>query len=698
MKQQIQIIMTPNPSSSMNLISRSSWLVAAYVFVVSCISSAPFAKGAAALEEVQGIWVGWLETPKQQLRLIVRIDSISSEKVDGNARLQGSIASPDQSADSLPLRDAMISESGVISFAVAPPSNPNAGYSFVGKQVGDAVEGELKQAGVALLLRLNKAESIPEEGKERLAANSAWVGDLDVGARKLPLRFRVYSKPPYGSDERPRVVFDSLTEKANGFEVTMSAGKDSNIEFSIPAIPGKAKYIAKLDESKKGLIGKFQQGFLPLTLEMHRVEELDSEPIESDALVKLIERTPHGAPPVVEVPWESDKGAKGAEASNEPQKESDSPKEILQLADGLREEAFKLDRVDFLKPKYDGKKIVDRDYQLSGTITWPAGANAESQLPAVVMITGSGPQDRDETIGPHKPFRDIAHFLARNGMVVLRYDDRGVGQSTGDFVRSTTADFADDAVSVWQHARTIEGIDKSRVGLFGHSEGGIIAPMVAAWQREVAFLVLLAPPSLPGSEILKSQIDRISELEGVDAESREGARLLQADLQRIAMAFAADDERASGEVRKAISQRWDSLKKLSGGDIGTAGSPEAESIKKRVIEQVALQFEQLRSPWMRYFLAYDPSSNWLLHSSPTLAIWGELDTQVLPGPNVARLESIIERNANLNAELVVLPHLNHLLQTATTGLPREYDGIPESISTTALDCILKWLQSNEILP
>lgn len=671
---------------------RNSCLVAVCAFVLSLVDLAPVAKAARANGEVQGVWVGWLETPKQHLRLIVRIDSISSEKVDGNATVQGSITSPDQSPDSLPLRDAKLSDAGVISFSVAPASNPNAGYSFAGKQVGDAVEGELKQGGATLLLRLNKAASLPEEGKDRLAADSAWIGNLDLGGRKLPLRFRIYSKPPYGSDERPRVVFDSLTEKANGFEVTMAAGKDSTVEFSIPAIPGKAKYIAKLDDAKTGLIGKFQQGFLPLTLEMHRVEELEAEPIGSDALVQLIEKTPQGAPPVVEVPWVDDKGTQDSAKANE------SHSAVVQLPDGLREEPFVIDRVDLRKPKYDGKKLVDRDYQLSGTITWPAGATAESKLPAVVMITGSGPQDRDETIGPHKPFREIAHFLARNGMVVLRYDDRGVGQSTGDFVRSTTADFADDAVSVWQHARTIDGIEKSRVGLLGHSEGGIIAPMVAAWQREVAFLVLLAPPSLPGSEILKSQIDRISELEGVDEESRAGARLLQADLQRIAMAFAPDDERALGEVRKAISQRWDSLKNLSGGDAANANGPEAEAIKKRVIEQVTLQFEQLRSPWMRYFLAYDPSSNWVLHQSPTLAIWGELDSQVLPEPNMDRLASIIERNVNLNAELVVIPHLNHLLQTAKTGLPSEYDSIEESISTTALDCILNWLKSNEILP
>lgn len=685
----------------MNFIPRSSQLLAVTAFAVSMfvaplIASVSLSNVACAFDDAQGIWVGWLETPKQHLRLIVRIDSVSSDKVDGNAILQGSITSPDQSSDSLPLREAKLSDAGVISFAVAPPSNPNAGYSFVGKQVGDAVEGELKQGGVTLLLRLDKTQSLPEEGNARLAANSAWIGSLDLGGRKLPLRFRVYSKPPYGSDERPRVVFDSLTEKANGFEVTMAGGKDSSVEFSIPAIPGKAKYIAKLDEGKTGLVGKFQQGVLPLPLEMHRVEELEADPIDSDALVQLIEKTPHGAPPVVEVPWENEKGTSDSEASSDVQNGSQNA--IVQLPDGLREESFVIDRVDLRKPKYDGKKLVDRDYQLSGTITWPAGATAESKLPAVVMLTGSGPQDRDETIGPHKPFKAIAHFLARNGMAVLRYDDRGVGQSTGDFVRSTTADFADDAVSVWQHARTIEGIDKSRVGLLGHSEGGIIAPMVAAWQREVAFLVLLAPPSLPGSEILKSQIDRISELEGVDAESRAGARLLQADLQRIAMAFAPDDERALGEVRKAISQRWDSLKNLSGGDAGAPNGPEAEAIKKRVIEQVTLQFEQLRSPWMRYFLAYDPSSNWVLHSSPTLAIWGELDTQVLPGPNMERLESIIERNVNLNAQLVILPHLNHLLQTAKTGLPSEYDGIQEPISSTALDCILSWLKSNEILP
>jgi pimeloyl-ACP methyl ester carboxylesterase len=279
-------------------------------------------------------------------------------------------------------------------------------------------------------------------------------------------------------------------------------------------------------------------------------------------------------------------------------------------------------------------------------------------------------------------------------MVVLRYDDRGVGQSSGEFIKATSLDFADDAMAVWQFARQIEGVDRSRVGLLGHSEGGIIGPMVAAWQREVGFLILIAPPVLPGSEILSSQIDRIAEIEGVGQEDRAAAKALQIELQQIALRFPSDDESALSEVRRAIVQRWDTLGRLS----QSVAAADEGARKKIVIDAITAQFKGLQSPWMRQFLAYDPSSNWVLFDCPVLAVWAEKDTQVLYEPNLKKLESIVTHNMNLKADMVVLSGLNHLLQRADTGLPDEYDQIDQTIDPIALDTFGNWLKKREILP
>lgn len=673
--------------------------------------SAPLAGQDPKQHALQGQWVGWLETPSQNLRLWVRIDKTfplpteakqaatdsakDAAKVPAPLAFEGSIVSPDQSADALPLADAALQPNGSLQFQVRLKGDQASGYAFQGKLEQDALVGELEQNGLKLPLTFNRATSLPPEGKERLGADSSWIGSLDVGGRKLPLRFRIYRSPPYATPSKPRILFDSLTEKANGFPVALTLKGDKMLEFSIPAIPGKAKYIAQWNETGERLVGRFQQGFLPLQLEMQRVSELADAPLASDALVQLIQKMRADAPPAVQPPWtekEPQPSTTNPSAENAAEKRNS---DANSLPEGVREEAFEIEIVDYAKPKIrrDGKRVPP-SYKLSGTVTWPKTADANSRLPAVIMITGSGPQDRDETIGSHKPFRVLAHALAQRGMVSLRYDDRGVGESTGDFVNCTTQNFADDAMSVWRHAVALPGIDPRRVGLLGHSEGGIIAPLVASWQRDVAFQILLAPPGLIGGEILKSQIDRISELQGVGTAERTAANALQAQLQEVALKYDPSDDTVLAEVRELLASHWEELKALSAtGD----GNEDETKIKERVIESVTQQFQQLRSPWMRYFLVYDPAPNWLLFDCPTLALWGENDVQVLPELNRARIAATIERNTNLDAELTILPELNHLLQTSVTGLPNEYESIRETIAPAAIESILLWLKAREIL-
>ena len=637
-------------------------------------------------------WVGWLETKAQNLRLIVNLSSTSLNAPSGT------ISSPDQASLPLPITKASIDDQRQLSFQVSPEGIGSAAYSFQGKLDGETLVGELEQGGAKLPIQFNKAKTLPEESKERLGADSAWIGSLDVGTRKVPLRFRIYNSAPYASAAKPRVLFDSLLENANGFPATVSVNDKGMFEFSVPAIPGNAKYIAELSADKKTLKGKFQQGFLPLQLDMQRAADLASNDPTNDAMVQFLSSLSTGAqkvaePETNEVPAITQTPQQAAIQAMEKKLAKDGR---VTLPDGIQEESFFVDRFDSRKPLLNelGKR-ADNTFQLAGTITYPKGFNANSQYPAVVLVTGSGPQDRDETIGKHKPFREIASYLAAQGMVVLRYDDRGVGQSTGDFLSATSKDFADDALAVWQFTREIEGIDRSRVGILGHSEGGIIGPMVAAWQREVAFMILIAPPVLPGAEILSSQIDRIAELEGVSAEDRAVANSLQKELQEIALRYPADDEDALSDVRKAIVQRWETLSRLS--QTNTEGDDQAKR-KQQLIDAISAQFRGLQSPWMRHFLAYDPSSNWVLFDCPVLAVWAEKDTQVLFEANRKKLQEIVSHNMNLKADLVVLPGLNHLLQRAQTGLPDEYDRIEQAIDPLALEFFGNWLRQAEILP
>ena len=639
-----------------------------------------------ACQNQEEIWVGWLETKAQNLRLVI---NLSSSKT---ANPSGTIHSPDQSATPLPITKATIDAQRQVSFQVNPEGIGSAAYSFQGKFTQDALIGEIEQGGAKLPIQFTKAESLPNETKDLLGADSAWVGALDVGTRKVPLRFRIYSSAPYATNTKPRILLDSLAENANGFPASVSLSDSGMIEFSIPAIPGNAKYIAKLSEDKKILSGKFQQGFLPLQLDMQRVGELGKKDPTQDAMVRVLGSLAN-AEKTLEVAQ-----APQPQPVLMPKKPTESPRASNPYGlqpNGLQEQDFVVDRFDTRKPLLnESGKRADNSFKLAGTITFPKGFDPKLQYPAVVFVTGSGPQDRDETIGKHKPFREIANYLASQGMVVLRYDDRGVGQSSGEFIKATSLDFADDAMAVWQFARQIEGVDRSRVGLLGHSEGGIIGPMVAAWQREVGFLILIAPPVLPGSEILSSQIDRIAEIEGVGQEDRAAAKALQIELQQIALRFPSDDESALSEVRRAIVQRWDTLGRLS----QSVAAADEGARKKIVIDAITAQFKGLQSPWMRQFLAYDPSSNWVLFDCPVLAVWAEKDTQVLYEPNLKKLESIVTHNMNLKADMVVLSGLNHLLQRADTGLPDEYDQIDQTIDPIALDTFGNWLKKREILP
>ena len=679
-----------------------AWVIGSLLGFLSNEALAQVALDSALQTTASERWVGWLETKSQNLRLIV---SLSSSAMGSPT---GSVTSPDQSETSVPISNASIDDQRQLSFQVAPEGIGSAAYAFEGSFQGDKLSGILEQSGSKLPIQFVKASSLQAEDSQRLGADSVWSGSLEAGSRKVPLRFRFYDSAPFASRDKPRLLFDSLLEKANGFPMSVSINEKGLYEFSIPAIPGNAKYIAELSDDGNVLTGKFQQGFLPIQLDMKRI---DLQPIDSIGDVPTSQQAIQKVPSqdhlstflltladnnnLLETP-ESKPSVDETEIAKAPLAMDKKPLALrTPSAEGLLEEPFVVERFDSRKPLLNelGKR-ADNKFELAGTITFPKGFDPNAQYPAVVLITGSGQQDRDETIGRHKPFKEIANHLASQGMVVLRYDDRGAAESTGDFAQATSLDFAEDALAVWHFARKIEGVDRTRVGLLGHSEGGIIGPTIAAWQREVGFLILIAPPILPGSEILSSQIDRIAELQGVGPEDRAAANSLQRELQQIALKYPANDEAALSDVRKAIVERWESLGQLSQAVAGTGETTR----KKQLIEAISTQFKGLQSPWMRHFLAYDPAANWVLFDCPVLAIWGEKDTQVLFEANRTKLQDIITHNLNLQADLVVLPGLNHLLQKADTGLPDEYDRIDQAIEPLALELFSNWLKLSKILP
>jgi uncharacterized protein len=311
---------------------------------------------------------------------------------------------------------------------------------------------------------------------------------------------------------------------------------------------------------------------------------------------------------------------------------------------------------------------------LAGTLTIPEAAGPH---PAVLLITGSGPQDRDETIFRHKPFAVLADHLTRRGIAVLRVDDRGVGGSGGGTQGSTSEDFAGDVRAGLRYLVKQPEIDPRRVALLGHSEGGLIAPMVAAKHPELAAIVLLAGPALPGMEILKLQLTALLKAEGVAAENIEK----QAAAQQKALSLAAEGG-APAEFRAALRELI-TLQMAAGGQI-----PEATTVD----ELLAASEQQLTSPWMKWFVAHDPRPVLEQVQCPVLALFGELDLQVPPEQNVPEMEGALRRGGNRDFTVKRLPGLNHLLQPAMTGTVVEYAQIEQTLDPGALDLVADWLR------
>lgn len=325
---------------------------------------------------------------------------------------------------------------------------------------------------------------------------------------------------------------------------------------------------------------------------------------------------------------------------------------------------------------------ADRTLTYGATITIPEG---KGPFPAVLLLTGSGDQDRDEQILNHRPFAVIADHLTRNGFVVLRVDDRSVGQTTGK-PGGTTKDFADDAQVSFEYLLNRNEVDKKKAGLLGHSEGGMIAQILGADRKDIAFIIMLAGPGTKIIDLMVDQNKAILSKTGLPQQSLSA----YLDLYRnIATVIASSDSAAASVKAREVLSTW--ITQTDPGIVvsttGIQDNTSRETFAKNLIDQ-------LNKPWFRYFLQYDPSVNLKKISASVLALNGDKDIQVIAGTNLPAIEAALkDRKNNAPYRIMELPGLNHLFQQCTSCTVNEYGILEQTIFPGVLDIITEWMRS-----
>lgn len=317
-------------------------------------------------------------------------------------------------------------------------------------------------------------------------------------------------------------------------------------------------------------------------------------------------------------------------------------------------------------------------HRLAGTLTIPKSGNFEK---IAVLVTGSGPQDRNEELIGHKPFLVISDYLTRNGVAVLRYDDRGVAESEGDFQSATSDDFATDAEAALSYLRSRDDMKEKKFGIIGHSEGGMIAPIVAS-RSEIDYIVLLAGPGTELDVLLAEQSKAISVVSGIEETTIE----FNAKVSKIMFAYMKsnneqDQETFEKGLRKILIEEMDKLSAAEKEKIGDMST------------EIENQISALTTPWFRYFLSFSPKEYLTKVKCPVLAITGENDLQVLPKSNLKAIGRALSEGGNLNYTIRELPKLNHLFQVSETGNPNNYGKIEETFNEGALEIILNWVNT-----
>lgn len=322
------------------------------------------------------------------------------------------------------------------------------------------------------------------------------------------------------------------------------------------------------------------------------------------------------------------------------------------------------------------------DVSLSGTLSFPEQSAAKAR--AIILISGSGPQNRDSEIFGMKPFKLLADFLNSKGYAVLRYDDRGVGKSTGKSVnQSTSAELAEDVRQAFRFLQTRADIDVARIGLLGHSEGGIIAPMVAVMEPSVAFIILAAGFGVKGVELSNAQQAAIMRANGMEE------KLIKAscDMNREVMSRMSDPAFDETELKEFVKQETLKLLPLL-PEMMQAQITDKEGYAMMAANQAVMQ---ARNPWIRYYMSYDPLPTLKQVKCPVLMLFGELDVQVVADQNNELMLGALQNEGNTAVVSVTIPKANHLFQEAVTGSPAEYGTLKKEFVPEFLSTIKNWL-------
>ena len=411
-------------------------------------------------------------------------------------------------------------------------------------------------------------------------------------------------------------VFDSISQKVGGF-FTKDESTDEEVIFKVAAVRGT--FTGKYSEDKSKIEGKWSQGGPQFDLVLEKAEV-------KDLAAKELVRTQTPKPPF----------------------------------------------------PYSSKDVTfaskNADVTLAGTLTIPDG----DVVAGVVMISGSGPQDRDESLLDHKPFLVIADHFSRHGIAVLRYDDRGFGKSSGNFDSATTFDFADDAEGAHSYLRSLPELQGVPVGLCGHSEGGLIGPVVGVRNEAVAFVVMMAGPGVNGEQILYKQLRLIMDAEKTAAEEVESAARFQRILLSTIVANIGDSKQELRE--KVIAAAKEKL---------AEENRQVEDLEKKVDAGLV----RAASPWFRAFLTYEPKESLEKLTCPVLAINGEKDLQVDPDQNLPAIRAALEQAGNKQFEIIEYPSLNHLFQQCETGAMSEYQASEETFNEEPLRKMTEWIRA-----
>ena len=416
--------------------------------------------------------------------------------------------------------------------------------------------------------------------------------------------------------ETGEIYFNSVSQKAGGFVATKEVGDDGEVVLRVPGVQGVFTGHF-LDARKTQLQGKWNQGPIALSL------KLTQQDVSTEVAAPIPPQKPH-RPQTPRGPF-----------------------------------PYTTELVSIPSP--------EEDVTLAGTLTLPKS----KPKAGVILVSGSGPQDRDETIFNHKPFLVIADHFARHGIATLRYDDRGIASSTGDFSSANSFDLAKDAESAFNFLSKRPAMLDVPLGICGHSEGGLIAPLIAARNKRVDFVILMAAPGVDGRQIILSQGPLIMRAQGIP----ENVISANQKTKQVILKLIREHEHPSGDlVAEKISESY--------------GHDQADL--SEIIEAAQAAIEKQASPWLRTFLKLDPKQALSELRCPVLAINGTKDLQVDPVLNLTAIRETLQAAGNTNVEINLYPGLNHLFQNSNTGLPAEYGTIEETFNLVPLRRMTSW--------